>query len=165
MMKNKDASREAGPLAELSLHRLGAYAIEEELIEGIEIRPDHVTIMQGENRFMLHPKQASTFLIGMLRGRSWFFEQEDPFETQASPATAADKKATRPADRSLATTLDSLLEFSKEAGILEGFEKDEQNQSVRVDISACSTTLSYTDALGYLLDCIQHELRSLRGEH
>lgn len=161
-MRKGDEPRDAGHLAGLSLHRLGAYAIEEELIEGIEIRPDHVTIVQGENRFVLPPRQASTFLIGMLRGRSWFFEPEElpaePPQTEVAPIIE------QAVDPSLESTVDSLLHFTTEAGILEGYEKDPATQSVRVDIPACSTRLSYTDALNFLLDCIQHELRARRGE-
>jgi hypothetical protein len=160
-MREKDDPRDAGPLARLSLQRLGAYAIEEAFIDGIEIRPEHVTIIQGDHRFVLPPKQASAFLFGMLRGRSWFLEASEPIEGHTTdPDTEAAGGGAGP---SLVATLDSLLEFTKEIGILKSYEKDANARSVRIDISACSTTLSYTDTLHYLLDCIQDELRALRG--
>lgn len=141
--------------------------MEEKLIEGIEIQEDRVTIVQGENRFVLPPEQATTFLIGMLQGRSWFIEPEEP----ATPELLAEEEEV-PAVRdpstsfheSLEGALDSLLTFTKEVGIVEDFEKHAQSETVSIDIRACSTTLSYGDALGYLLDCVQDELRTLRGE-
>lgn len=160
-MKREDGPRRTGRLAKLSLRKLGAYAMEEELVEGIEIREDFVTIVQGDNRFVLPPSQASTFLIGMLRGRSWFVE-EDPFAGPGDPPM--EPPFPGDIDLRLSDTLDSLLNFTKEVGILESFEKNEAEATVRLDIAACSTTLSFTDALSYLIDCIQHEMRSLRGE-
>lgn len=163
-MREENDERDPAFLARLSLHRLGGYAIEEELIDGIEIEEHRVTIIQGENRSVFPPKQASTFLLGMLRGRSWFAEPAEP------PVEAVKAEEEAEAPRSIAfrelldDALDSLLAFTKEVSILEDYEKDEDAETVRIDISACSTTLSYGDAMAYLLDCIQHELRALRGE-
>ncbi|MEX2400046.1 MAG: hypothetical protein WD423_04690 [Rhodothermales bacterium] len=183
-MKEEDEPKDTAYLSSLSLHKLGAYAMEEELIEGIEIRDDVVTIVQGDNRFVLPPKQAATFLVGMLRGRSWFIQPGDPEGRPAEPGSDPSEPGEDPAEpgrdpehaadepgggqgvhnQSLERTLDSLLAFAQDAGILDGYEKDAETQTVRIDIPACSTTLSYIDALGYLLDCIQYELRAYREE-
>lgn len=160
-MSEKNDPRDAGPPQRLSLHRLGAYAIEEAFIDGIEIRPEAVTIIQGEHRFVLPPKQASAFLFGMLRGRSWFLEATEPIEEQTPDSDAGEARGG--GGSSLDATLDSLLEFTHEIGILVGYAKDESARTVRIDILACSTTLSYADALQYLLDCIEDELRTKRG--
>ncbi len=164
MRKEDEPHDNRGHLERLSLHRLGVFAMEEKLIEGLEIYEDHVTIIQDENRFLLPSNQASTFLIGMLRGRSWFIEDDEPFETRPASTEGSMDVPDERIDPLLQSTLNSLLELTKKVGILQGYEKDEQTHTVRIDIPACSTILPYGDALGYLIDCIQHELRTSRGE-
>lgn len=139
--------------------------MDEELIDGIEIEEDRVSIVQGENRFVFPPKKASTFLIGMLRGRSWFTESDKPTRaTEVGEKEDAAEPRRTAFRESLEDALDSLLTFTKDVGILEDYEKHDETEAVRIDISACSTLLSYGDAVAYLLDCVQHELRTLRGE-
>lgn len=168
-MRKEEEPRESGYLTRLSLQKLGAYAIQEELIEGIEIREDRVVIVQGDNRFVLPPDRASTFLVGMLRGRSWFLDPEEPLTIHAPEEPApyrggvqghGSKTPTSDIDYTVERTLDSLLSFAMEAGIIDGYEKDAAAQTVKIEVPACSTTLSYPDTLAYLLDCIQYELRA-----
>lgn len=169
-MPQNDTHDRARSLRRLSVDELGAYALQEELIDAIETSKDQVVIIQGDHRFVLRTRQATTFLIGMLRGRSWFVD--DPHSSPASRglehATSIDpKQRAEPRSPTRANdappqdvALRALLAFTKEAGIIEGFEGDEEARAVRIDIAACSTHLPYVEAVNYLFDCIEHEMRS-----
>ena len=149
-------------LGTLSIHRLAEFAMEEELIDGFYFLSEEATITQGDRRFVLPHRQACTFLIGMLRGRSWYLD--DPSQ---GVHDSADDEPTPGDDhpagtgRDLESTLDALLTFTRDVGIIQGYEKDIDDRTVRIDISACSLSMSFADTLGYLLDCVQHEMRSM----
>lgn len=177
-MKYHDSHARAGSLRRLSIDELGAYAIQEELIDAFEAFDDRAIITQGDHRFILPPRQASTFLIGMLRGRSWYVD--DPAAPAPDAKPIRRPAALRPSGRErdqesgaersggqppLDMTLRSLLAFTREVGIIEGYDRDDEARTVRIDIAACSTNLSYTDAVDYLFDCIQEEMRTLKGRN
>ncbi len=154
------------PLTTLSLDKLAEFAIEEELIDRFEVGGNDVTIVQGDLQFRLPHRQASTFLIGMLRGRSWYVDDSsrgdaaDP-EKVAKPGDAsASVEETEPAaGRSIEATLEALLTFTKDTGIIKGYRKEPRDRIVQIDIPACSSVFSYVDAVSYLFDCVQHEVR------
>lgn len=155
------------PLAMLSLDNLAEFAIAEKLIDRFDVTGDHATFLQGEQRFRLPARQASTFLIGMLRGRSWYIDDsqtESPKHSSAVPKLSLTPSETQPhepgASRSIEATLDTLLTFTNDVGIILGYEKDAGRRLVKIDIPACSSVFSYVDAVGYLIDCLQHEVRS-----
>ena len=159
-----DIPARAGSLRRLSLDELATYAIKEQLIDGVDAFDDRVVITQGDHRFVLPPKQASTFLIGMLRGRSWYVEDDPAVTSRAgttSPLRSLSESDVSSDVRPIDSTLKSLLAFTREVGIIKGFEQDKESRSVRIDISVCSTDLSYLEAVNYLFDCIQHEMRTL----
>lgn len=163
-MTNEDDLPRSGRLARLSLRALAEYARREELIDNLDELGDHVVITQADNRFVLPKHQASTFLIGMLRGRSWFVDEPEepprpaPQAAKAGPTSWGSQEDAR---RTLDQMLDSLLRFATETNIIEGYEKHESDRLVNIHISAVSTELSYADALNFLLDCIQYEFRKL----
>lgn len=171
-MPQNDTHDRARSLRRLSVDELGAYALQEELIDAIETSKDRTVITQGDHRFVLHPRQATTFLIGMLRGRSWYADdpvaEPEPAARGPAKATSIDPKEraesrspTRAIDAPpLDLTLRALLAFTKEAGIIEDYHTDNEARAVRIDIAACSTHLTYVEAANYLFDCIQHEMRS-----
>jgi len=165
MLVNDDLAT-ASTLGALSLDRLAEFAIEEELIDSFELYPDYAIIVQSDMRFVLPHRQACTFLIGMLRGRSWYLD--DHSLASVSPKSGRPETDAPLFDeegqgqrRNLESTLDALLTFTREVGIIEGYDKVALDRTVRIDIPACSTTMSFIDALGYLFDCVQHEMRSL----
>ena len=167
-MQDNDQIAVAATLGALSIPRLAEFAMEEELIDRFDFVSDEATITQGERRFVLPHRQACTFLIGMLRGRSWYLDDSDLQEIiqEESQAEVLDPAETLTIDftgsrRNLETTLDALLTFTREVGIINGFEKADDDRHVRIDIPACSIVMSYADALGYLFDCVQHEMRSM----
>lgn len=166
-MHNEETHARAGSLRRLSLEELAAYAIQEKLIDAFETFDDRAVITQGDHRFVLPPRQATTFLIGMLRGRSWYVEDrpsEPPITTypSAPPLSAKEPSTSKSSPPPLDTTLRSLLAFTYRVGIIEGYEPDDESRSVRIDIPSCSTSLSYAEAVSYLFDCIQHEMRTVR---
>lgn len=156
----------APSLGALSLDRLAEFAMEEELIDTFESFPDYAIIIQSDMRFVLPHRQACTFLIGMLRGRSWYLDDSEvapplpEVDLQETEVQLFSDEAQGPR-RHLESTLDALLTFTREVGIIEGYDKDADERTVRVDISACSMTMTFIDALGYLFDCAQHEMRSM----
>lgn len=165
-MYDDDIPARAGFLRRLTLDELAAYAIKEQLIDAVQALDDRVVITQGDHRFVLPPKQASTFLVGMLRGRSWYVDDDPPAASKAGRpfplASIGEKKEAAHELRPIDTTLQSLLAFTREVGIIQGYERDVEARTVRIDIPACSTSLSYVDAVHYLFDCIQHEMRTLK---
>lgn len=166
-MHTEDTHVRARSLRRLSVDELGAYALQEKLIDAIEAFDDRVLITQGHHRFVLPPRQAVTFLIGMLRGRTWYADPPGPALAKTETGQFVHPRESRSLDAAERTsfrpTLESLLAFASEVGIIEGFGWDRDTHTVRIDISACSTQLSDADALHYLFDCVQHEMRLLRS--
>lgn len=163
-MYDQTAQTVIAPLATLSLDKLAEFAIEEKLIDRFELAGSDVTIFQADRRFRLPHRQASTFLIGMLRGRSWYVDDPRRENAQSSAAGIHSEPVTADAEqpataRSIDATLEALLTFTKDVGIILGYRKDADSRSVHIDISACSSVFSYVDAVAYLFDCVQHQVR------
>lgn len=156
------------PLAAMPLDRLAEFAIEEKLIDRIDLAGAYVTIVQGETQFRFPDLHASTFLMGMLRGRSWYIDQPDGDDTidwtslaeHSPPVTIAPPEDTV-GHRSIEATLQALLTMTKDIGIIADYRTNACDRTVTVDISACSSTFAYVEALAYLFDCVQHEIRSI----
>lgn len=154
------------PLGTLSLDKLAELAIAEKLIDRFDVAGNRATILQRDKRFSLQSRQASTFLIGMLRGRSWYKDPQvesathSPTLSALAPTSAAIESEEGGSTRSIEATLDALLTVTKDIGVILGYEKNAGNRIVQIDIPACSSVFSYVDAVGYLFDCVQHEVRS-----
>lgn len=166
-MFNDDKPAIVASLASLSLDKLAQFAVEEALIDRFEVAGSDTTIIQGDQQFRLPHRQASTFLIGMLRGRSWYVDDPcgnvstsdqstDPIDDSpiGSPPEASEE------GRSLAATLDGLLTFAQNTGIIREYRKDPDDRTVQIDIAACSSVFTYVEAVSYLFDCVQHEVRT-----
>lgn len=175
-MLHHDTHVRARSLRTLPLEELGRHALLHQLIDAFETFDDRVLITQGHNRFVLPHRQAVTFLIGLLQGRGWpgpaasHSASRRELESDRAMGRWLDSSAPVPdpttidqlSPSALETTLRMLLTFTREVGIIEGYSFDEDVGSVRIEIKACSTELSYADAVAYLFDCIQFEMRSLK---
>ncbi len=160
------------------LDRLIAFAMREMLIDGVEEHGSEVVLLQGARRVRLSHRQASVFLVGMLRGRSWYagalMESEDaPAETdadegspgaqpEASPAEASPAEAAPSEDRGTEAILDALLAYAREAGLIEHFDKNARAAEVTLWITACKSTMPFGEAVTYLFDCVQDHVRAGR---
>ena len=177
-MFRHDTHARARSLRHIPLEELGRYALDQRLIDGFDFFDDRVVITQGHHTFSLPRQQAVTFLVGMLQGRTWSsleslahpgptlgFSPERPGAVPSGVALAGDLDARaieRLTPSALESTLQSLLTFTRNVGIIEGYDLDEAEGTVRIDISACSTRLPYADAVSYLFDCIQYEMRAIK---
>ena len=145
--------------------------LSDELIDACHITGDHVTIIQGPKRHVFPYQQARTFLMGMLRGRSWNLNpsgHEQPF----SHLRAVDKnRESEPEKQRLSyglpgiePALDELLEIAKNMELIEGFEKSAGERNITVILSACQTQMSYEEAITFLAECVLYKLNALREE-
>ena len=153
--------------------------LSDELIDACHITGEHVTIVQGTKRHTFPYQQARTFLMGMLRGRSWNLNpRPEAEEPGVSPLRAIDKKReassvrTENASGSISVTqygslepaLDELLEMSREMELIEGHEKDMEGRIVTIILSACQTKMSFEEAITFLAECVLYKLNTLREE-
>ena len=143
----------------------------DELIDACHITGDHVTIIQGTKRHVFPYQQARTFLMGMLRGRSWNLNpsnQEQPFShlraIDKNREADTEKRRLSYGSRGVEPALDELLEMAREMELIEGFEKSADEHTVTVILSACQTQMSYEEAITFLAECVLYKLNSLREE-
>jgi hypothetical protein len=158
-------------LESLPLDQLIAFAIGEAMIDGFERTAEEIVLIQGTRQFRLPHQRAALFLVGMLRGRAWYVEDDEAGSAMPTVGLPAEAGGRDEPDRwrrlatghSIETTLDALLAFTSATGLIEGFEKDARSRAVRIQIPACTSTLSYTDAVAYLFDCVEEHVRAERG--
>lgn len=177
------ASGRSSNVRGLSLEKLVAFATEEQLVDDVRVEGEQVVIRQGNDVFRIPRRLAATFLVGMLRGRSWFLE--DDAEELAAEAAGEEPEADAPDDTpdeaaeeeqpdevegedegeavGIVRTLDALLAFTIDVGLILSYEKHPERREVLIQIPACEASLSYADAVNFLFDCVQDHLQIGRG--
>lgn len=153
--------------------------LSDELIDACHITAAHVTIVQGSTRHTFPYQQARTFLMGMLRGRSWNLNpRHEGEELGASPRRALEKaRKTSFAGKergsgskspsmpgSIEAPLDELLDMSREMELIEGYEKDRESNFVTIILSACQAKMSFEEAITFLAECVLYKLNVIREE-
>lgn len=134
------------------------------LIDACHMTIDYVTIVQGTKRYSFALRKARTFLLGMLRGRSWNPERPSDASTRdvstlraVDTMRAIEVSGTEPFE----PALDGLLHIATYMRIIEGHERDPGAGSVTISLSACETEMRENEAIAFLAECILHKLEEL----
>lgn len=177
---------------DLSVGELLDQLLADSLIDACHITGDNVTIVQGTKRHSFPYGQARTFLMGMLRGRSWNLKASEPegdyglpplraIEKRREEAIAAlagtDTDVTetysepqRPASasrqyvRALGSALDELLVMAVDMDLIESSSINEVDQTVTIVLSACQTQMQYDEAVVFVTECILYKLNAMRDD-
>ena len=168
--KDKDRS-----LDDHSLDTLISMALAESLVENVRIEGDRIILSQRKEDFQLGRSQARIFLIGMLRGRSWYQTLEQEVPHAARDESLAERIEEGPVDRQnpqksnkgyfrgVSSMLNALLSYTKAEGWILDYRRDDAAQTVEIDLTACSISLNFEEAVVYLTGCIQDHVLKYRA--
>lgn len=178
----------------LSVGDLLDQLLADSLIDACHITGDFVTIVQGTKRHSFPYRQARTFLVGMLRGRSWNLKGDEgahdrairtmravenrtdesgtqipaPAATQGlrQEATAGERTAASFGTpvRLIGPALDELLAMAVDMELIEGSSKDHTGNTVTIVLSVCQTQMQFDEAVVFLTECILYKLNAMRDE-
>ncbi len=179
---------------DLSVGDLLDQLLADDLIDACHITGDFVTIVQGTKRHRFPYGQARTFLMGMLRGRSWNLkaDETDPergflrqrgvqrrsddvravlkavAEENRDPNHRLDIEDPPPAPnrflQSITPALDELLGMAVNMELIESSSKAASGRMVTISLSACQTKMRIDEAVVFLTECILHKLSAMREE-
>lgn len=128
----------------LSVGEIAEQLLRDGLIDVCELRKEHVVLLQDGKRHTFSYRDAHTFMLGIVRGRSW------------TPLLAADP-------RRLHAVLDDLADTARSLDLIRRFENIGDGQ-VRITLSACQAELPDEEAVAFLADCILHRFKSMEDD-
>ncbi|MEX0601119.1 MAG: hypothetical protein WD021_07960 [Rhodothermales bacterium] len=141
--------------------------LEKSLIDACHMTREYVTVVQGTKRHSISYKKARTFLMSLLRGRSWEQNASTSAEAELMPlrAVSAARGLRTETDRTADPALDELLRVAAEMHLIKEYARDAETRSVAIELAACRIEMREAEAVAYLAECILHELNLLRSGH
>lgn len=134
----------------VSLGRLIELALEDLLIEACYLDDDYLVVVLGGTCFSFSYPDARTFLIGVLRGRSWYCDRQP----EQLPTRVRLTEQPWPQE----ATLDDLLSYANMLGLIEDYTRHPAVGSVTIRSATFTCTMTYAEAIDFLADGIQEEL-------